>query len=425
MGLESTLTRAWLRRGPLACALWPLSLLFRALSGLRRLLFRAGVLSSERLPVPVVVVGNIFIGGTGKTPLTIWLVEALRAAGMKPGVVSRGFGSSGEGARAVTAQSSPAEVGDEPVLIAARTGVPVMVSRARAEAGRALLAAHPEVDVIVTDDGLQHYTLQRDVEVVLFDGRGAGNGWTLPAGPLREPPSRRRDFTVINAPELAPALVAAVAGQRAADGGARLAPTGGGAEGAVFADADSTGAGRAAGVVSAVVEALDSGTRLAPMRGGAEAANEGRAGAPEVAKPAHLASAGAATAVFQMRLAGDVAERLGDRSERVALAELAQRGGRIVAAAGIGNPGRFFAMLRAAGLQIDELALPDHHDFQDRPFAALQADLILMTEKDAVKCSQIEELRTDPRLWVVPVSARIDSALARQIVEKCRGRTFA
>jgi tetraacyldisaccharide 4'-kinase len=345
MELESTLTRAWLRRGPLACALWPLSLLFRALSGLRRLLFRAGVLSSARLPVPVVVVGNIFIGGTGKTPLTIWLVEALRAAGMKPGVVSRGFGSSGEGARAVTGLSSPSEVGDEPVLIAARTGVPVMVSRARAEAGRALLAAHPEVDVIVTDDGLQHYALQRDVEVVLFDGRGAGNGWTLPAGPLREPPSRRRDFTVINAPELAPGLVAAVAGQRAA--------------------------------------------------------------------------------VFQMRLAGDVAERLGDRSERATLAELAQRGGKIVAAAGIGNPGRFFTMLRAAGLQIDELPLPDHHDFQDRPFAALQADLILMTEKDAVKCSQIEELRTDPRLWVVPVSARIDSALAHQIVEKCRGRTFA
>lgn len=344
MGLESTLTRAWLRRGPLACALWPVSLLFRLLSALRRALFRAGVLSSARLPVPVVVVGNIFIGGTGKTPLTIWLVEALRAAGMKPGVVSRGFGSSGEGARPVTALSSPAEVGDEPVLIAARTGVPVMVSRARAEAGRALLAAHPEVDVIVTDDGLQHYALQRDVEVVLFDGRGAGNGWTLPAGPLREPPSRRRDFTVINTPDLTPAL---------------------------------------------------------------------------------SASAGGAGSTFQMRLAGDVAERLGERTERVALAELAQRGGKIVAAAGIGNPGRFFAMLRAAGLQIDELPLPDHHDFQDRPFAALQADLILMTEKDAVKCSQIEELRTDPRLWVVPVSARIDSALARQIVEKCRGRTFA
>lgn len=443
MGLESTLTRAWLRRGPLACALWPVSLLFRALSALRRLLFRTGVLSSARLPVPVVVVGNIFIGGTGKTPLTIWLVEALRAAGMKPGVVSRGFGSSGEGARAVTALSSPAEVGDEPVLIAARTGVPVMVSRARAEAGRALLAAHPDVDVIVTDDGLQHYALQRDVEVVLFDGRGAGNGWTLPAGPLREPPSRRRDFTVINAPELAPALVAAVAGQHAADGGARLAPLDGSAEGAVFAGAASIGAENGIGMAAADAASISAenatGVALAgaasigaenatgvAAAGAGAARSEALAGAPGAAGSADAPGAGAAAAaVFQMRLAGDVAERLGDRSERVALAELARRGNRIVAAAGIGNPGRFFAMLRAAGLHIDELPLPDHHDFQDRPFAALQADLILMTEKDAVKCSQIEELRTDPRLWVVPVSARIDSALARQIVEKCRGRTFA
>jgi tetraacyldisaccharide 4'-kinase len=382
MGLETTLTRAWLRRGPLACALWPLSLLFRALSGLRRLLFRFGWLASVRLPVPVVVVGNIFIGGTGKTPLTIWLVESLRAAGMRPGVVSRGFGSSGDGTRAVTTLSSPAEVGDEPVLIAARTGVPVVVGRVRSEAGKALLAAHPEVDVIVTDDGLQHYALQRDVEVVLFDGRGVGNGWTLPAGPLREPASRPRDFTVINVPELTPALTAAV----------------GGCAGTAYAAADQGGG--AAGA------AVDQG-------GGAAGAAGGQNGAA------------AGGAIFQMRLEGGMAERLCNRAERVTLGELAQRGGRIVAAAGIGNPGRFFAMLRAAGLQIDELPLPDHHDFKDRPFAALQADAILMTEKDAVKCSQIDELINDPRLWVVPVSARIDSALAHQIVEKCRGRTFA
>ncbi|UGQ47606.1 tetraacyldisaccharide 4'-kinase [Massilia endophytica] len=343
MSLESTLTRAWLRRGPLACALWPLSLLFRALSAVRRGLYRAGVLKSSRLPVPVVVVGNIFIGGTGKTPLTIWLVEALRAAGLKPGVVSRGFGSEAGAARPVTAQSLPSEVGDEPVLIAARTGAPLMVGRDRAAAGRALLAAHPEIDVIVTDDGLQHYALQRDVEVVLFDGRGTGNGWTLPAGPLREPPSRRRDFTVVNAAEVTPQLRAQLGGED----------------------------------------------------------------------------------VYQMSVGGGHAERLGEPGQRVALAELAQRGGRIVAAAGIGNPARFFATLRAAGLSFAELPLPDHYDFHANPFAALDADLVLLTEKDAVKCSHIEELRNDPRLWVVPVSARIDSALADHIVEKCRGRTFA
>jgi tetraacyldisaccharide 4'-kinase len=347
--LESTLTRNWLRRGPLACALWPVSLLFRLLSGVRAALFRAGVLKSSRLPVPVVVVGNIYIGGTGKTPLTIWLVQALQEAGMRPGVISRGFGSAEEGAREVTAASTPAQVGDEPLLIKQRTGAPVMVGRDRAATGRALLAAHPEVDILLTDDGLQHYKLQRDVEIILFDGRGAGNGWLLPAGPLREPVSRRRDFTVINAPQLTPALAAAV--------GAR-----------------------------------------APV---------------------------------QMTLAGDVAEQLRDRSQRRTLAELAQQQAaatgplRIAAAAGIGNPARFFGMLKAAGLHITELPLPDHHDFHDRPFATLEADLILMTEKDAVKCAQIEELSDDPRLWVVPVTARIDRALADQIVEKCRGRSIA
>jgi tetraacyldisaccharide 4'-kinase len=350
--LESTLTRAWLRRGPLALALWPLSLLFRLLAALRLMLFRAGVLKSGRLPVPVIVVGNIFIGGTGKTPLTIWLVEQLRAAGLRPGVISRGHGGEGGegkggGPREVLPGATAREVGDEPLLIAARTGCPVVVGRKRLDAGRYLLERHPEVDVLVTDDGLQHYALQRDVELVLFDGRGAGNGWTLPAGPLREPASRRRDFTVVNVPELTPALAAAV-----------TTPLGG--------------------------------------------------------RP------------WQMRLGGSHAERLSDPGQRVPLAALAQMANkRIVAAAGIGNPGRFFAMLRQAGLDVDGLALPDHHDFLDDPFADLDADVILITEKDAVKCRQLEKINNDPRLWVVPVSAQIDSALAFHIVEKCRGRPTA
>jgi tetraacyldisaccharide 4'-kinase len=343
--LESTLTRAWLHRGPLALALWPLSLLFRMLAALRVGLFRAGILKSERLPVPVIVVGNIFIGGTGKTPLTIWLVEQLRAAGLKPGVISRGHGGEGEsGPREVLPGSSAREVGDEPLLIANRTGCPVVVGRRRAQAGRHLLEAHPEVNVLVTDDGLQHYALQRDVELVLFDGRGVGNGWTLPAGPLREPPSRRRDFTVVNTPELSPALALAVGGRP-----------------------------------------------------------------------------------YRMQLAGEYAEQLCDPRQRVPLSTLAgtMANKRIVAAAGIGNPSRFFTMLKAAGLQIQELPLPDHHDFLDDPFKGLDAELILVTEKDAVKCRQLEHLNNDPRLWVVPVTAQIDPALAAQIVEKCRGRPTA
>ncbi|MES2901075.1 MAG: tetraacyldisaccharide 4'-kinase [Pseudomonadota bacterium] len=334
--LESTLTRAWLRRGALACALWPVSLLFGALSGARRLLYRSGVLRADKLPVPVIVVGNIFIGGTGKTPLTIWLAQVLREAGYHPGVISRGHGAAASLARHVNAASDPREVGDEPLLIARRSGCPVVVGRDRVAAGRALLAANPSVDILISDDGLQHYALARDIELMLFDARGAGNGWLLPAGPLRELATRRRDFTIVNAPALAPQLAAAVGGQP-----------------------------------------------------------------------------------YRMQLTGACAEPLRAAGQGVPLAAL--KGKRIVAAAGIGNPGRFFAMLRGAGLEIGELALPDHHDFLDRPFDALDADIILITEKDAVKCEQIEHLKLDPRLWVVPVTAQLDAALAEQIVEKCRG----
>ncbi|MRV74146.1 tetraacyldisaccharide 4'-kinase [Duganella sp. FT92W] len=352
--LETVLTRNWLRRGPLACALWPVSVLFGGIAGLRAQLFRAGVLKSERLPVPVVVVGNIYIGGTGKTPLTIWLVQALRDAGFTPGVISRGFGSKESGPRPVTAMSAPRDVGDEPVLIAARAGCPVMVGRQRVEAGRALLAAHPDVDILVADDGLQHYAMQRDVEIILFDGRGVGNGWLLPAGPLREKPSRRRDVTVVNTPQLGTELAARVRGR-------------------------------------------------------------GRHG-------------NAATVPVQMTLLADDAQRLAG-TQTMPLAELAalarRNGWTVAAAAGIGNPARFFTMLKGVGFDPVEIPLPDHHDFLDRPFDGVTADVILMTEKDAVKCRQLEEFRDDPRLWVVPVSARIDAALAKQLVEKCRGCSTA
>jgi tetraacyldisaccharide 4'-kinase len=192
------LVRCWYRPCLWRYLLAPLALLFSFAVWLRRLSYRAGWRQAVRLPVPVVVVGNIAIGGTGKTPLIIWLAEQLRQEGWRPGIVSRGYGGRRRESAPVQADSDPADVGDEPVLLARRTGCPVWVGRRRAEAARQLLAFHPEVDVILADDGLQHYALARDVELAVVDGeRGFGNGWLLPAGPLREPRSRLDSVTAV------------------------------------------------------------------------------------------------------------------------------------------------------------------------------------------------------------------------------------
>jgi tetraacyldisaccharide 4'-kinase len=198
MRLRDRLIASWYapRPTPLAVLLLPLALVFRTVVALRRLAYRAGVLRATRLPVPVIVVGNVTVGGSGKTPLAIALADALAAAGRRPGLVSRGYGGSEQGVREVRTGDAAAEVGDEPLLLAAG-GHPVWIGRNRAAAGRALLAQHP-CDVIVCDDGLQHYALARDVEVAVIDAaRGLGNGWMLPAGPLREPVARLRDVDAI------------------------------------------------------------------------------------------------------------------------------------------------------------------------------------------------------------------------------------
>ncbi len=329
--LETVFSREWQRRGWLAWLLLPLSLMFGLITGVRRMLYHIGVFGSHRLPVPVIVVGNIYVGGTGKTPLVIWLASQLREAGFEPGVISRGHGNRASEVHSVLDDTPVALAGDEPLLIRQHTGVPVVVGRRRVAAAEALLTAHPEVNVLIADDGLQHYALARDVEILLCDERGHGNGWLLPAGPLREAPSRRFDFRVIN-------------------------------------------------------------------------------GVPSVAEN-----------TFVMQLQSSQAWQLRDAKTEISLTKLPVHA-RIAAAAGIGNPTRFFKMLERLGVNLfHALPLPDHFDFSVNPFEHLDADFILITEKDAVKCRHCEAIAADPRVWVVPVQAAIDGPLLTHLVEKLRG----
>ena len=201
--------RVWCGRGVLACALLPLGFIFFAFAALRRIAYRVGWVAAVRLPVPVVVVGNIIAGGAGKTPLTLYLAQQLAATGRKPGIVSRGHGRETTGILEVkvgAGGTAVAAVGDEPLLLARRSGCPIFVGSDRAAAAQALLAEHPDCDLILCDDGLQHYRLHRDVEIAMIDRRGLMNGWPLPAGPMREPASRLRnvDALVLNGTETAP-----------------------------------------------------------------------------------------------------------------------------------------------------------------------------------------------------------------------------
>jgi len=185
--LARKLEQAWYERGILTQLLRPLSWVFLAIVNLRRFLYRHGIKKSVKLPVPVIVVGNISVGGTGKTPLVIWIANYLKQAGRKPGVVSRGYGGRARSwPQQVRPDADPVIVGDEAVVISRRTGCPMAVGPDRVADGQALLQ-YAGVDVIISDDGLQHYALERTVEIAVIDGiRRFGNGFCLPAGPLRE-----------------------------------------------------------------------------------------------------------------------------------------------------------------------------------------------------------------------------------------------
>jgi tetraacyldisaccharide 4'-kinase len=232
-----------------------------------------------------------------------------------------------------------------------RTGVPVVVGRHRVAAGQHLLRTYPDVDILISDDGLQHYALARTLEIQICDSRGHGNGWLLPAGPLREPASRRSDFYVVNAAVVAPP------------------------------NAPSN------------IQTNATSQRLLT------------------------------TESCRMTLHAEFAERLNQPSQRQPLSSIST-GKRIVAAAGIGHPQRFFDMLIRHGIALaDTLALPDHFDYRQNPFAQVSADMILITEKDAVKCARINTLANDERVWVVPVTATIAEPLIENIVERLHGRS--
>jgi tetraacyldisaccharide 4'-kinase len=300
---------------------------------LRRALYRAGILRAQRLPVPVVVIGNVTAGGSGKTPLALALARALLAHGRRPSIVGRGYGGSNVAPRAVRAGDDPRIVGDEPLLYA-RAGWPIWIAHRRAEAARALLAAHPDVDVIIADDGLQHYALARSLEIVVVDvTRGFGNGWLLPAGPLRESASR----------------------MKAADAIVRYVPR--------VAASPQRSDGHA---TQMWLEAL-------PWR------NLVRADA--VADPRDWTRA------------------------------------TVHAIAGIGNPERFFAQLRSLGIDATCHAFPDHHAYTAADLAFPLARAILMTEKDAVKCTAF----ANDRCWCLPVRARIDQALVELVLARIHG----
>jgi len=320
--------RHWYRLSPVSVVLYPLSLVFRFLVFLRRLLYRAGFLPRHRLRVPVIVVGNLTVGGTGKTPLILALAGGLRQRGLRPGIVSRGYGGAHSGPRPVSALDDAAAAGDEPLLLAMRSGCPVWVGASRVAAARALLAAHEECNVILCDDGLQHYGLLRDFEIAVEDERGHGNGWLLPAGPLREPAGRRVDATVVNGPELRPGS-------------------------------------------------------------------------------------------YRMQLKPSGFFRVGDGDGAVAQSELS--GKSLHAVAGIGNPDRFFAQLSGMGLTFSAHPFPDHYRFEPADLEFSDCDLVLMTEKDAVKCQHFG--RRD--LVAARVDAELDPVLTELILKRIHGRTPA
>lgn len=320
--MKKTLARKlidiWYKDPFIGTWLMPFGFFFSDIVRFRRFLYRIGVLKTRRLPVPVIIVGNITIGGTGKTPLIIALAKVLQKSGYTVGIVSRGYGGDSL-PRMVTVDSDPKQVGDEALLIAKQTDCAMAVAPLRVEAGK-LLLENANCNVILSDDGLQHYALYRDIEIAVIDGeRRFGNSYCLPAGPLREPINRLQsvDFIVVN--------------------------------------------------------------------GEKTEANE-----------------------IEMHITGDIAVNL-VTGEQKPLSAFANED-KLHALAGIGNPDRFFKLLTNQGLHFTAHSFPDHYVFQPQDIGFKES--VLMTEKDAVKCTHF----ANSQQWFVPVTATLDSQFTEQFL---------
>ncbi|NOT65183.1 MAG: tetraacyldisaccharide 4'-kinase [Methylotenera sp.] len=325
---------SWLQKQWASYSLWhilliPLSWIFSAIVYIRAKLYKTGWLKSTRLSVPVIVIGNINVGGTGKTPLVIWLAEQLQQQGYTPAIISRGYGGSTKLVAEVFGNSNPAEVGDEPVLIAKRTHCPMFVGANRVAAGQALLQAHPQCNVIISDDGLQHYRLQRNVEIALINSSQLikSNLQLLPAGSLREKITRLQ-----------------------------------------YVDA----------IVDSALQAAPIGALQTPLFN---------------------------VQLFNMQLQGDIFVNLADTQSKQPASYFAGKSTNqtIVAIAGIANPERFLKKLTELGLQFEQQVFADHHAFTAQDLAPFANKIILMTEKDAVKCYSF----ATPNVWYLPVAATV------------------
>lgn len=337
--LESFFLAEWQQPSLWQLVLRPVSWLFGALTELRRGLFRVGVLRQTKLDVPVIVVGNISVGGTGKTPLVIYLAELLEARGFQVGVITRGYAPSRVAARTfanIVSQKGTVAASDEALMMSQRLKAPVFANASRVEAARALLKRYPQTQVILSDDGLQHYALARDLEIALVDGaRGFGNGALMPAGPLREPPSRLAsvDAVVIN------------------------------------------------GLANPTLKLDELGAPVFAMALGHEQ-------------------------FFPLK-GGDAIDAAGFCARAF--------GKRVHAVAGIGNTVRFFAHLQSLGVACTKTHdFPDHHPYLPRDLALPEADMIVMTEKDAVKCRAF----ADERMWFMRVDAVLPPAFEALVLQK-------